>query len=427
MQVVENYIQRVKEEGLYPNHYVVHEKRGNYVNVECENSGDRYQATNFGNNDILGFAQHPAIREASIDAIDRYGATNSSCHTLCGRIDLHRQLEQAISRFKGLPHTYLFLNAWMALQAVMDGFCHLAIPVADFKNNRETLILTDIQNHGCITSAVVNADNRSGKMLTHSPKVRTKAYRHADMDNLASKLKRFAKPDDRIIVVTDAVFSMDGDVVPLPGLISVMENYPGAVLILDEAHSSGALGRTGHGICQHFDITPQQIRDRGIEPVVMTTFSKFGASAGAAISCFSEAFTNLLDACPTSIGTISLPPVAAAAALASIRQLEKDTHLPEVLRQKTRFFRGLLQENNFEALGMTNVVPVLVDESISPKDFAAYMLKQHGVWVSPVWFIAKPRLRVVVNVLHTEDELLALVESLVKTREHLQVSGNGAN
>ncbi len=424
MQVVENYIRKVEEEGLYPNHYVVHEKNGNHVKVECENSGEYYQAINFGNNDILGFAQHPAIRQASIDAIDRYGTTNSSCHTLCGRIDLHRQLEEAVSRFKGLPHTYLFLNAWMALQAVMDGFCHLAIPVPGFKNDRETLILTDISNHGCITSAVVNADNRSGKMLTQSPKVRTKAYRHADMDNLASKLKRFARPGDRIIVVTDAVFSMDGDFVPLPELLRTLEHYPGTVLILDEAHSSGALGETGHGICQHFGITPQQIRDRGVEPVILTTFSKFGASAGAAISCFSESFTKLLDACPTSIGTISLPPMAAAAVLASIRQLEIDTHLPEVLRQKTHFFRGLLEEHGFEALGVTNVVPVLVGESTSPKEFAAHLLKHSGMWVSPVWFIAKPRLRVVVNVLHTLNELRALVESLVKTREYFQKKAN---
>ena len=416
MKVVEHYIKAVQASNLYPNHYVIHGKNGNEVDIECENSGQRIKATNFGHNDILGLSQHPAIKEAAILAIERFGATNSSCHTLCGRIDLHRELENEISSFKRLPHTYLFLNAWMALQAVMDGFCHLAISVPGFKHQQETLILTDVLNHGCITSAVINADNRSGKMITHSPKVTNKAYRHIDMENLASKLARFAKPDHRIVVITDAVFSMDGDIVPLPEMVDVLANYPNAVLILDEAHSSGALGETGRGICEHFDLSPEQIREKGVEPVIMTTFSKFGASAGAAISTFSKEFTMLLDACPTSIGTISLSPPATAAALEAIRQLRKQPELPNLLRHRTQFFRALLADHGFEAIGETNVVPILLPEHINPKDFCDYMLKHHGIWASPVWFIAKPRVRVVVNVTHSEDDLRRLVDALVSTK-----------
>lgn len=420
MQVVNEYIAKVHAANLYPHHYVIHEKRGNRVRVECETSGKMFDALNFGSNDILGLAQHEDVTAAAIAAIQQFGTSNSSCATLSGRINPHRQLEQAISRFKGLPHTYLFLNAWMALQAVMDGFCHLAIPVKDFQHTRETLILTDLLNHGCITSAVVNADNRSGKMLTQSPKVRTKTYKHVDMANLASKLERFARTDDRIIVVTDAVFSMDGDIVPLPEMLDVLARYPNCVLILDEAHSSGALGSTGHGVLEHFGLTADDIAARGIELVILTTFSKFAASAGAAISCYSKAFAELLDACPTSIGTISLPPANTAAALAAIQTLEKHPQWVGQLHDNTRRFRQMLKAANFDVLGETNVVPILIDQHVSPKVFARHLLEHHGIWVSPVWFIAKPRIRVVVNALQTDSELEQLVDALVATRQALE-------
>ncbi len=417
MKVVEEYIGRVHAAGLYPNHYIIHQKQGNHVTIECEQSGRRYEAVNFGSNDILSLAQNEAVKRAAIEAIETYGTTNSSCATLCGRIELHRQLEQEISAFKGLPHTYLFLNAWMALQAVMDGFCHLAIHVPDFRNTRETLILTDVQNHGCITSAIVNADNRSGKLLTQSPKVRVKAYRHIDMENLEKKLSRFARPGDRIIVISDAVFSMDGDIVPLPDMLELLEHYPGCVLIMDEAHSSGAIGATGRGIYEHFGFSPQDAVDRGIEPVIMTTFSKFAASAGAAISSYSKSFIELLDACPTSIGTISLPPSATAAALESIRQLCQQPELTRTLRENTIFLRKLLSDHGFETVGETNVVPVLLPDGIIPKYYAQYLLETMGIWVSPVWFIAKPRIRIVVNVSHSREELYSLVQAMVKARE----------
>ena len=188
MQVVGDYVRRVNEADLCPDHYVLHEKNGNRVKVEQESDGVVFEAVNFGGNDVFGFSQNPAVKQAAIDAIEKFGTSNSSCAALCGRTSLHRDLENEISAFKGMPNTYLFLNAWMAMQAVFDGFCHLAVPVPEFRNERQTLILTDVFNHGCITSAVTNSGNRSGKMFTQSPDVRVKSYRHVDMENLKYKL-----------------------------------------------------------------------------------------------------------------------------------------------------------------------------------------------------------------------------------------------
>ncbi|MDB9311821.1 aminotransferase class I/II-fold pyridoxal phosphate-dependent enzyme [Spirulina sp. CS-785/01] len=418
MQVVQEYMQGLYDNDLYPDKYISHGKTGNWVDIE-DPSGKRQTVLTFCTNDVLGLVQSEAVRQAAIDSILQYGTSNSSCSVLSGRIDLHRQLEQEISAFKHLPYTQLFLNAWMALQAVVDGFCHLAMPVPGYQNTRETLIMTDVLNHGCIVSAVVNADNRSGKMFGNSPKVRVKPYRHCDMGDLARKLRRYAKPGDRIMVISDAVFSMDGDIVPLPEMLDVMEQYPGSVVIMDEAHASGAIGPKGGGIYDHFGITPQSAIERGMNPLIMTTFSKFAASAGAAISSHIPQFTDLLDVSPTSIGTISLPPPTTAAALESIRQVRQNPELVEKLQANTRYLRSRLIEHEFNAIGETNVIPVILPSEMNPKRFSQHLLEQYKIWVSPIWFIAKPRLRVTANALHTQEDMDRLITAMVETRETL--------
>ena len=417
MQVVKEYIQRVDENGLLPDEYVCYSRQGNLVEIEEAATGVRKTVLTFCTNDVLGLVQNKAVQQAAIDAILQYGTSNSSTGPLSGRIELHRQLENEISAFKHLPHTQLFLNAWMAMQALMDAFCHLAIAVPGFQNTRETLILTDVLNHGCIVSAIANAGNRSGKLFSHSPRVRVRAYRHCDMDDLARKLKRYARPDDRILVISDAVFSMDGDIAPLPDMIDILSNYDGSVLVMDEAHASGALGATGGGIYEHFGLLPQHAIERGISPLIMTTFSKFAASAGAAISSHVAELVPLLNCSPTSIGTISLPAPTTAAALESIRQVRQHPELVHRLQENTKYLRSLLLEHDFDAIGETNVIPVLLPPEINPKYFARKLMHDHGIWVSPIWFIAKPRLRLTANALHTRDEMDQLVVAMNEVRD----------
>ncbi len=419
MQVVKEYVQRWYESGLDPDEYICHGKQGNLVDIEEAETGDRRTVLTFCTNDVLGLVQNKAVQQAAIDAILQYGTSNSSCSVLSGRIDLHRQLEAEISAFKHLPHTQLFLNAWMALQALMDAFCHLAIPVPGFQHTRETLILTDVLNHGCIVSAITNAGTRSGKLFGHSPRVRVRAYRHCDMEDLARKLQRHSRPDDRIVVISDAVFSMDGDIVPLPDMLNVMQNYEGSVVVMDEAHASGALGATGRGIYEHFGMLPQQVVERGMIPLIMTTFSKFAASAGAAISSHVAELKPLLNVSPTSIGTISLPAPTTAAALESIREVRRSPELVQRLQENTRYLRSNLIEQGFEAIGETNVVPVILPPEVNPKAFGRKLMHDHGIWVSPIWFIAKPRVRITVNAIHTRQEMDRLVDAMVATRDRL--------
>jgi glycine C-acetyltransferase len=418
VQVVKDYMQRIYEFGLYPDEYICHSKQGNLVEIEEPATGKRRTVLTFCTNDVLGLTQDESVKQAAINSILKYGTSNSSCSVLSGRIDLHRQLEEEISAFKHLPHTQLFLNAWMAMQALMDAFCHLAIPVPGFQHTRETLIMTDVLNHGCIVSALANAGNRSGKLFSHSPNVRVRAYRHCDAEDLARKLQRHVRPDDRILVVSDAVFSMDGDLAPLPAMIDVLSNYEGSVLVMDEAHASGAIGPTGAGIYEHFGLLPQDAIARGISPLIMTTFSKFAASAGAAISSHVTELIPLLNVSPTSIGTISLPPPITAAALQSIRVVRQRPELVQQLQENTRYLRAKLAAHDFLAIGETNVLPIMLPPEIDLKVYARELL-DYGIWVSPIWYIAKPRLRVTVNALHTREEMDQLVATMVQVRDQL--------
>ena len=419
MQIVKEYVQRWYESGLDPDEFICHQKQGNLVEIEEAATGKRQTVLTFCTNDVLGLVHEEAVKQAAIDAILKYGTSNSSCSVLSGRIDLHRQLEAEISAFKHLPYTQLFINAWMAMQALVDAFCHLAIPVPGFQNTRETLILTDVLNHGSIVSAIVNASTRSGKVFGHSHRVRVKAYRHCNVDDMARKLHRYARPDDRIMVVSDAVFSMDGDIAPLPDMLDVLHNYEGSVLVMDEAHATGAIGATGRGIYEHFGILPSRAIERGVVPLIMTTFSKFAASAGAAISTHVAELKPLLNVSPTSIGTISLPPPMAAAALESICQVRKFPERVQRLQENTRYLRSRLAKHDFIAVGETNVIPVILPSEINPKLFGRELMQYHGIWVSPIWFVAKPRLRITANALHTQEEMDRLVAGMVATRDLL--------
>ncbi len=429
MKIVKDYISELRKIDAYPDIYTVVSKEGNLIAVK-ENNFDRViKAINFCSNDILGLSQSEAVKQAAINAIYQYGTSNSGCSLLSGRIQLHGDLEKEISLLKNLPYTHLFLNAWMAMKGFMESFCHLAMKIPGFEYSQETLILTDIQNHGCITAAItdVSGGKISGQIFSRSPKVRYFPYRHCDAQSLSDRLKKHAKSSDRIVVVSDAVFSMEGNIAPLPDIVKVLENYENSVLLMDEAHSSGAIGANGGGIYEHFNLLPKELLDRGIHPIIMTTFSKFAASAGAAISCFSSEMIDLLNVSRPSAGTISLPPSTTAAALESIRQLRQNSLLTNKLQKNSYYLRESLKREGFDMAGETNLIPVFLPPLISPKKFAQKLLHEYGFWVSPVWYVSKPLLRIVVNVLHTQAEMDRLVTSMKKVREMVVHQNPGSN
>jgi glycine C-acetyltransferase len=153
--------------------------------------------------------------------------------------------------------------------------------------------------------------------------------------------------------------------------------------------------------------------------LIMTTFSKFGASVGAAISSATPELIPLLNVSPTSIGTCSLAPPLTAAALQSVRIVKQQPELVQRLQESTRYMRSQLAAHGFDTIGETNVVPILLPPELNPKQFARKLMMEHGIWASAIWFISKPRIRTTVNVLHSREEMDQLVAAMVQVRQQM--------
>lgn len=422
VQHITAYLNKGKELGFYPRRYDVLEKNGNDWNIRAPDSDEVLNVLNFCSNDVLGLGQHPEVKAAAIAATERFGAGNSSCSIYCGRVTPHIELERAISTFKKVPHTHLFLNAWMALQAFTDTFAHLSMRLPGYPTKLKTLFLLDQENHSCLQAAALNT--RGGIAGQYFPnqdhRVQVKAYRHNDMQSLSSRLKRFADADTNVVVMTDSVFSMTGVVCDLPGLIDVLKEHPGTVLLVDEAHASGAIGGHGGGVYDHFNIEPASVYEQGIHPIILSTFSKFAGSIGASISSFSRELIDLLDTARTSSGTASLGAPQAAAARKSIEILLREPERVERLHRNTDYLRRRLEEQGFVLPGSSHIISVRVD--VFPEKFTEHMLHEHGVWATPVWFVAQPSLRIMVNATFTNEEMDRLVDALVRTRAYFATS-----
>jgi len=415
VQTVKEYVQRWYQSGLDPDEYICHGRQGNLVEIEAASTGQRQTALTFCTNDVLGLVQCDAVKQAAIDAIHQYGTSNSSCSVLSGRIDLHRQLEREISEFKRLPHTQLFLNAWMATQALVDAFCHLAIPVPGFQHTRETLIMTDVLNHGCIVSAVVNAGTRSGKMFGHSPRVRVKSYRHCNAEDLARKLKRYARPGDRILVVTDSVFSMDGDIAPIAEICDLADKY-NAMTYLDEVHAVGMYGPRGGGVCERDNLMHRI-------DIINGTLAKAYGVMGGYIATSAKLADAIRSYAPGFIFTTSLPPSVAAGAAASVAILKNLQDLRDLHQQQASILK-----TRFKAIGLplidhgSHIVPVIVGNPVHTKKLSDYLLNDHGIYVQPINFPTVPRgterLRFTPSPVHGPNEIDALVSALDQLWSH---------
>ena len=379
MQVIKDYHRVFASEHLLPNVYNVTGRKSNQSKIINAADGAKHEVLNFASNDFYGFSTDPRVTKNAINAIKTIGVSTCGAEALNGRSILHQELEQIVSELKGLKYTHLFSNAWMAIAGLLNVFCHLGAPTKGYKNTQETLVMFDSNSHACIVTAAIACKNPAGHVHNHSPAVHSSPYSTCNADSLRQRLERKYVPGMRIIVLTDSVFSMDGNIAPLPELLEVLKDYPDSTLVVDEAHATGTIGATGKGIFEHFNLTPQDAINMGINPVIITTFSKFAGSAGAAISSNVPEFIKLLKYTPTSIGTIAMAPSLAAGAITAIKLMQEQPHLVANLHENTRYFRQKLKEANFETIeGTTPVIPVITKE-LHPKSFAHRLLEEYKI------------------------------------------------
>ncbi|MFF0277105.1 aminotransferase class I/II-fold pyridoxal phosphate-dependent enzyme [Streptomyces sp. NPDC004330] len=341
---------------------------------------------NFASYSYLGLIGHPYIDEQALRAVEQHGTGAHGVRLLAGTLHLHRELELALARFLGAEDAIVFSSGYMANVATVGAL----VGPGD-------TVIGDVYNHASILD---------GYRLSNAKVV---TYAHNDLADLERALRKAG--DGGRLVVTDAVFSMDGDVADLPGILELCERYD-APLMVDEAHSLGVLGDTGRGITEHFGIDPDRVH------VKMGTLSKTVPSAGGYVAGSRDLIFALKNNARGWMFSAAATPAQVAAAKAAVDVMAAAPSLPRELRARTTRYRDQLHALGFDTLASETPVVPLICSSADQAVEMARLCQQDGLFVQPIVYPAVPRtlprLRTIVNLSHTEADLDAAVLTLEK-------------
>jgi glycine C-acetyltransferase len=360
---------------------------------------DGRDVISLASNNYLGLNTHPRLVEAAAVAARRFGAGSGAVRTISGTMALHEELETALAAFKRVEAVLTFQSGFTCNTGV--------IPVVA---GEPDLIVSDQLNHASIID---------GMRLAKAPRV---VYRHKDVAHLRELLataRREGRPDGQpyraILVVTDGVFSMDGDIAPLPAIVEAAEAFDAAVFV-DDAHASGVLGRNGRGSVDHFDL-------HGRVAIQVGTLSKAMGVLGGYVAGPLALRELLIQRGRPFLFSTSHPPAVAAACLAAIRVLEEEPELIERLWANTWRFKDGLRSLGFDTgVSETPITPVLVGDSALAIRFADRLLDE-GVWATSVVFptvaLDGARLRTIVTAAHSEEELDTCLDAFARVGREL--------
>lgn len=352
---------------------------------------DGKELLTFSSNNYLGLANHPKVCKAAADAIEQFGTSAGSARLVTGNHSIHNELERSLADFKGTPDAVVFSSGYMA-----------SLALATLLREGDA-VFSDRLNHASIVDGCRLA------------KARTEVYHHGDANHLESLLQLWRRdnPGSRALVVTDSVFSMDGDLAPLPDIVESCERH-GAMLMVDEAHATGVLGPGGRGSLAHFDLA-------GRVHICMGTLSKSLASAGGFLAGSRSLCELLRNRARTFMFDTGLPPASAAAALAALNVLRQEPDRPERVRHlASRLAEGLSEIGVETARPVAAIVPIPAGEPAAAVELSRKLLAL-GILVPAIRPPAVPRgtarLRATVCATHVEEELDRLVHALETIRE----------
>jgi glycine C-acetyltransferase len=375
-------IAQTKEAGFWKTERIITSGQGAEITID----GGR-KVLNFCSNNYLGLANHPRVIEAAKKAMDDYSYGLSSVRFICGTLDIHVELEKRISEFLGMEDTILYV-------ACFDANGGLFVP---FFNAEDSAIVTDSLNHASIIDGIRMV--RSGKRFI---------YEHSNMADLEDKLRQTARYPNRIII-TDGVFSMDGDIAALDEIALLAEKY-NAMLAVDDSHATGFIGKTGRG-------TPEY---RGVEADVMTsTLGKaLGGGNGGFISGPADFVAMLRQRSRPYLFSNSVSPATVGASLAVLDILEESTELIDRLAYNTKYFRSRIADLGLDVRpGVHPIIPVMLPEDKIANQFADSLLEE-GIYAVGFYFPVVPkgkaRVRVQISASHTKEHLDRAIEAFSK-------------
>jgi len=332
----------------------------------------------FGSNSYLGLSVDPKVVESAKLALEKYGTGSGGSRLVSGSFDLHRMLEERIARFKNTESSILFSSGYLANIGTISALV-----------GSDDIIYSDELNHASIID---------GARLSRST---VKIYKHLDLNHLQELIESDKNTKCRKLIVTDTVFSMDGDLVPLPELVEISEKY-GCILMIDEAHATGVLGKRGSGATEHFGV-----EDR--VPVVMGTLSKAVGSLGGYIAGSKELIDFIRNRVRSYIFDTSLPPASLAASITAIDIIENEPQRREHLWNMVKKFKTGIEDSGLRVLpSHSAIIPVLIGDAEPALNFAK-MLRENGVFTPAVRPPSVPhgmcRIRVTIMAMHTEDHI----------------------
>lgn len=372
-----DYLDRLKQKRLFRRRRVLESPQG----VEVVIDGRPMLA--FCSNDYLGLANHPLLRQAMIDGVNKYGVGAGASHLLSGHTAAHHALEEELAEFVGADKALLFSTGYMANQAVITSLV-----------GRHDQVVEDRLNHASLIDAA------------RLSRATVKRYPHADV----TKVGELVNSAVQTLVSTDAVFSMDGDLAPLPELVRVTRDK--AWLLADDAHGIGVLGENGRGSFRHHGL--------GLEPhtIYMGTLGKAMGSAGAFVAASSDLIETLIQAGRTYIYTTAMPPAVAEATRAAIRLLSSSTELQDKLASNVARFRRGASSLGLQMLDSTTAIQPILFGTSERAISASEALENEGILVPAIRPPTVPegtaRLRITLSAAHSEQHIDRLLEVLSK-------------
>lgn len=353
---------------------------------------DGQRVINLSSNNYLGLCTHPKLREAALRATEKLGVGSGAVRTISGTMDIHMELERYIAQFKHTEASVVFQSGFTANAGTVGAIM-----------GRNDFIVSDELNHASIID---------GARLSRAT---IKVFPHKDVNAAEAILKELAPQAGRKLLITDGVFSMDGDIAPLPDLCTVAEKY-GAVMMVDDAHASGVLGKNGRGTVDHFGV-------HGRVDVQVGTLSKAIGALGGYVAGTNDLIEFLhLRGRPFLFST-SHPPSVAASCLAAFQVLEAEPERIQKLWDNTKFFKTGLTKLGFNTgASETPITPIMIGEGRKAMEFSRALF-QNGLFVTGLAFPTVPegkaRLRTIVTATHTEEELaeaLGILEKVGKSQ-----------
>lgn len=388
LKFLKEKIQELKDQGVYRTLPVLEGASGPEVVLNGKT------VINLSSNNYLGFANHPRLKKAAIDAVEKYGAGTGAVRTIIGNMGIHEELEEVLAKFKREEAAFVYQSGFNCnagtIQAVTEA---------------GDIIISDELNHASIID---------GSRLSRADRG---IYKHSDMDSLESVLKDARDKYRNILLITDGVFSMDGDIAKLPEIVQLAEKYE-AMTYVDDAHGSGVLGESGRGTVDHFGL-------HGRVDFTIGTLSKAIGVVGGYVAGSRTMYEWLSHRARPVLFSTSMPPASVGAIIEAVKMLTESTEYTDRLWDNAKYFKEKMGTLGFNiGNSQTPITPVIIGDEAKTMEFSRRLLDK-GVFISGIVFPTVPkgtgRLRCMVTASHTKEQLDKAVEAFKLVGEEMKL------